>query len=202
MYKTIIWHHNSKHCDIVKNPDICCYLTFVIDADDDGATFFVERRQLHVLWHLWRLLSRYPISMLEIYLLTYWAFILDATLSWYLFHWLSVDVFCIRVRQYLVQDSGAFQWLLLFGLYNGPDMRYIYLNYLLVVSSYIYIYFIIITDRCMWTNKAVWKKDGMELNKFLKFILFLFYTYYNVLDYGGDTTRVGCADLCCRRRSW
>ena len=34
-------------------------MTFVVDADDDVVTFVVERRQLHVLWHLWRLSSRH-----------------------------------------------------------------------------------------------------------------------------------------------
>ena len=59
MYKTKTRHHNSKHCDIVmffvlmlKNPVAFVVSTFVVDADDDVVTFVVERRQLHVLWHL------------------------------------------------------------------------------------------------------------------------------------------------------
>ena len=66
-YITKIRHHNSKHCDAcrsyVKKPcDFCHYLTFVVHADDDVVTFVVGRRQLHVLWHLWRLSSRQGFS--------------------------------------------------------------------------------------------------------------------------------------------
>ena len=61
---------NSKHCDIFdvcrshvkKLFDVCRYLTFVVDVEIDVVTFVVERRQLRVLWHLWRLSSRHPPS--------------------------------------------------------------------------------------------------------------------------------------------
>ena len=53
-------------CDIydvcrshVKKPcDVCCDLMFVVNGFCYAATFVVDRRQLLVLWQLWRLSSR------------------------------------------------------------------------------------------------------------------------------------------------
>ena len=48
-------------CSYLKNLyDICRYLRFVVDVEIDVVTFVVEKRQLRVLWHLWRLSSRHP----------------------------------------------------------------------------------------------------------------------------------------------
>ena len=40
--------------------DVCRFLTFVVVVEIGVVTFVVEKRQLRVLWHLWRLSSRQP----------------------------------------------------------------------------------------------------------------------------------------------